>query len=135
MVSALEHAPSDQVRFVAPHYVRISGRDPYKENSTINGVSTEPGTSCAVGKGAFWVVCWWRLRQAMRVVEGLDGESRASKISVEASLEYVTLERKSRRELFGMSVGKAANNRADPSTTTQSRVFFSGKVLCRSEPR
>ncbi|CAJ1413831.1 unnamed protein product, partial [Effrenium voratum] len=23
--------------FVAPHYVRISGRDPYKENSTING--------------------------------------------------------------------------------------------------
>ena len=24
-------------RFVAPHSVRISGRDPYKENSTING--------------------------------------------------------------------------------------------------
>ena len=26
-----------RTRFVAPHYVRISGRDGYKENSSING--------------------------------------------------------------------------------------------------
>ncbi|CAL1148964.1 unnamed protein product, partial [Cladocopium goreaui] len=32
------HLTDPAVRsFVAPHSVRISGRDPYKENSTING--------------------------------------------------------------------------------------------------
>ena len=31
------HQPPAE-RFVAPHFVRISGRDPYKENSTINGL-------------------------------------------------------------------------------------------------
>ena len=34
-LSTIEQKP----RFVAPHFVRISGRDPYKENSTINGHS------------------------------------------------------------------------------------------------
>ena len=36
------------LRFVAPHYVRISGRDPYKENSTINGFPAEPSLGLGV---------------------------------------------------------------------------------------
>jgi hypothetical protein len=43
-------------RFVAPHSVRISGRDPYKENSTINGLLERLWSVC----GEFWSNLGWR---------------------------------------------------------------------------